>query len=73
MTCKWYIWVGLGWVGLGWVGSGQVVLINMRETPTGYVATTLKDSDQVSTQTFNDVGPMDEADAIASVDRKEAK
>lgn len=46
------------------------VLINVRETPTGYVATALKAADQMTAQTFNDVGPLDEEE-IARVDHQE--
>lgn len=46
------------------------VLINVRETPTGYVATALKAADQMTAQTFNDVGPLDEEE-IARLDHQE--
>lgn len=43
----------------------------MRETPTGTVATTLKAADQVSAQTFNDVGSLDEEEEEERLDRQD--
>lgn len=36
------------------------VVVDMEETPAGKTAATLKVSDQMSGQTFNDVGPLNE-------------
>lgn len=40
-------------------GRQEKIVIDVEETIPGYVATTLKAADQMSGQTFNDVGQID--------------
>lgn len=49
-------------------GSGEKIEVYTEETPSGRVAAALKSSDQMTGQTFNDVGRMDE-EGVVRVDR----
>ena len=49
-------------------GVSETIVIELEDIPPAAIAATLKASDQMSGQTFNDVGPIDEED-IVCVDR----
>lgn len=51
---------------LGGVGGGgeKVTVVNVEETRPGHVASVLKAADQMTGQTFNDVGRIDDEGSI---------
>lgn len=48
-------------------GTPVVVLVDVETTPAGATASRLKEADQISGQTFNDVGPLDDEETKARV------
>lgn len=53
-------------------GRGDRVVFKIEETRPGAVAETLKAADQITGQTFNDVGPLDD-EGVTRLDRRDAR
>lgn len=45
-------------------GGEKKIVVNLEETRPGYVASTLKAADEMSGQTFNDVGRLDDEGTV---------
>lgn len=50
--------------------GGEAMVVDVKETRPSAVAATLKKSDQLAGQTFNDVGPLNEEETVR-VERRE--